>query len=275
MMIHQRSTFSAYLTRLLSEGKLVFSREDAQKELGISRGALLDAAERQQRRGHLISPRRGFYVIIPPQYLAWGAPPPTWYIDRLMRHEDRPYYVGLLKAAELHGSSHQAVMEFQIVTDKRLPKIKAGRSAMAFYYRKDMEAVASAIEEHKTDTGRMKVSSTELTLLDLLRYPRAGGGLDNVVTVLSDLGERIDPRKLAKLSSAFERSVLQRLGYLLDRFGYSNRTSPLYKTVSQGSSLPWIELEPAQTADPDFAPEPVEKDRRWRVTVRRMPEPDG
>lgn len=275
MMLHQRSTFSAYMTRLLSKGQLVFSREDAQKELGLSAGALLDAAERQQRRGHLISPRRGFYVIIPPQYLAWGAPPPTWYIDRLMCHEDRPYYVGLLKAAELHGSSHQAVMEFQIVTDKRLPKIKAGRSALAFYYRKDMEAVASAVEEHKTDTGRMKVSSTELTLLDLLRYPRAGGGLDNVVTVLSDLGERIDPRKLAKLSPAFERTVLQRLGYLLDRFTHSNRTSPLYKFVSQGSPLPWIELEPSQAADPDFALDPVVKDQRWRVTVRRIPEPDG
>ena len=48
-----------------------------------------------------------------------------------MRHEDAPYYVGLLKAAELHGASHQAVIEFQVIISKRLPRIKAGRSPIA------------------------------------------------------------------------------------------------------------------------------------------------
>ena len=113
-----------------------------------------------------------------------------------MRHEGRPYYVGLLKAAELHGATHQAVMEFQVVTDKRLPKIHAGRSAIAFYYRKDMAAVSEGIEDRKTDTGRMKVSSVELTLLDLVRYPHAAGGLDNIATIISDLADRIDAGKL-------------------------------------------------------------------------------
>src|SRR5271165_2308647 len=125
MMSDQRAAFSSYLTNLLSAGRVVFSRDEARQALGVSQGALLDAAERQQQRRHLISPRRGFYVIVPPQYLAWGAPPPPWYIDDLMRHEGCPYYVGLLKAAELHGATHQAVMEFQIVTDKRLPKIRS------------------------------------------------------------------------------------------------------------------------------------------------------
>ena len=78
------------MTRLLSTGRVVFSRDEARQALGVSDGALLDAAERQQRRQHLISPRRGFYVIVPPQYLAWGAPPPPGYIDDLMRHEGRP-----------------------------------------------------------------------------------------------------------------------------------------------------------------------------------------
>nr|WP_245488732.1 type IV toxin-antitoxin system AbiEi family antitoxin [Rhizobium ruizarguesonis] len=39
-----------------------------------------------------------------------------------MRHEGNSYYVGLLKAAELHGATHQAVMEFQVVAAKRLPR---------------------------------------------------------------------------------------------------------------------------------------------------------
>src|SRR5271165_2135282 len=199
----QRTAFSSYMTHLLSTGGVVFSADEARQALGVSQGALLDAAERQQQRRHLISPRRGFYVIVPPQYLAWGAPPPPWYIDDLMRHEGCPYYVGLLKAAELHGATHQAVMEFQVVTDKRLPEIRVGRSAISFYYRKDMAAASKGIEERKTDTGRMKISSVELTMLDLVRYPHAAGGLDNIATIISDLADRIDAGKLASLSAPY------------------------------------------------------------------------
>ena len=274
MTSNQRTAFSSYMTSLLSTGRVVFSQEEARQALGISPGALLDAAERQQRKHHLVSPRRGFYVIVPPQYLSWGAPPPAWYIDDLMQHEGRPYYVGLLKAAELHGATHQAVMEFQVVTDKRLTEIRAGRSAIAFYYRKDMGAVSEGIEEQKTDTGRMKISSVELTVLDLVRYPHAAAGLDNIATIISDLDNRIDAAKLAKLSAAYERSVIQRLGYLLDRFGQPERAEALHAALPRASALPWIELEPSQAADPEFSPEPKQKDERWHVIVRRPPERD-
>jgi predicted transcriptional regulator of viral defense system len=274
MLERRRSTFSSYLSRLLAEGRVVFTRPQAQAELETSSGAFLDAAERQQKHGHLISPRRGFYVIVPPQFMSWGAPPPSGYIDALMRHEGRPYYVGLLKAAELHGATHQAVMEFQVVTDKRMPKIRAGRSSVVFYYRKDMDAVAAGLEDRKTDTGRMRVSCLELTMLDLLRYPHAGAGFDNIATVIADLGGQVDPERLATLSGAFERSVRQRLGHMLDQLGHHERTGPLFEAVSQDTPLPWIELEPSQAADPDLAPARTGRDERWHVAIRRPPEPD-
>lgn len=268
-----RPKLSTYLSRLLSEGRVVFSRAEALRDLGIGSGALLDAAERLQRKQTLISPRRGFYVVVPPQYLAWGAPPPSWYIDSLMRHEDRPYYAGLLKAAELHGANHQAVMEFQVITDKRLPRIVAGRSAIDFYYRKDMDAIAQAIEPHKTDTGRMMISSPALTALDLLRYPHAAGGLSHIATVLKDLGEHLDPAKLIVLAPAFERAVVQRLGHLLDWLGFAAAAKVLHGTLGV-RALPWVELEPAQLRHADLVPDPVERDARWHVIVRERPEPD-
>lgn len=110
MISGNRTHLSSYLTGLLSSGRAVFSRDEAVRDLGSSPGAFLDAAERLQRRGYLVNVRQGFYVVVPPQYLSWGAPPPSWYVDDLMRHEGRPYYVGLLRAAELHGASHQAVI---------------------------------------------------------------------------------------------------------------------------------------------------------------------
>ena len=274
MIRSERSALSSYASGLLSAGRSVFSVEEAQQTLGIGRGAFLDAAERLQHRGQLISPRRGFYVVVPPQYLSMGAPPPEWYIDDLMRHEKRPYYVGLLSAAALHGASHQAVMEFQVVTDKRLPEIKAGRSRIGFYYRKDMAAAAPGIEDRKTSTGYMKLSVPELTALDLVRYPQAGAGLDNVATVLSELAERIDGAKLASLSASFEKPVVQRLGHLLERYGAKEQMEALHQALTARAAFAWVELDPKQAGDPDLSPPPQERNTRWRVIVRRPPEID-
>jgi predicted transcriptional regulator of viral defense system len=274
-MVHdQRSALSSHIAGLLSAGQVVFTSKQAEQALGLGRGAFLDAAERLQRRKALIRPRQGLYVAVPQQFASWGAPPPPWYIDALMRHEQQPYYVGLLKAAELHGATHQAVMEFQVITGKRMPKIKAGRNLIVFYYRKDIAAVDAAIEDRKTDTGRMKISSPALTALDLLRYPQSAGGIDNVATVLSDLAEKISAPQLAALSDAVERPVVQRLGHLLDRLGHVDQAAPMHAALTARGAAPWTELDRQEARDPDFAPEPQERDDRWHVIVRRTPEVD-
>ena len=273
MLNQKRSAFSSYLTELLSDGRVVFTASEAQDALGISAGALLDAAERQQKRKHLIKPRRGFYVIVPPQFHRWGAPPPSWYIHELMLHSGRPYYVGLLTAAELHGASHQAAMEFQVITDRQMGAIRAGRSNIVFRYRKDMEGIADGIQQRKTDTGRMKISGVELTALDLLRYPRATGGLDHTAAVLADLGKSIDPERLATLSGAFERSVAQRLGHLLERLGHGERAGALHDALTRGGEMFWVELDPQEGVERDFSSAVAERDDRWRIKVRRPPEP--
>ena len=275
-MLHdQRSALSSYVSGLLSSGRTVFTAEEAEQAIGVGHGAFLDAAERLQRREALLNPRQGFYVVVPPQYASWGAPPPAWYIDALMRREGQAYYVGLLKAAELHGATHQAVMEFQVITAKRLQRIRAGRNLIVFYFRKDMDAVTAGIEDRKTDTGTMKISSAALTALDLLRYPQASGGIDNVATVLSDLGQKIDPGQLAVLSEAVERPVVQRLGYLLEHLGHDALTGSMLDTLRARGSLPWTELDRREAQDPDFAPEPRQRDLRWRVIVRRVPQRDA
>ena len=120
----------------------------------------------------------------------------------------------------------------------------------------------------------MKISCPELTILDLLRYPRAAAGLDNIATVLIDLGDQIREDKLAQFSVSFERSVLQRLGYMLCILGHEDKVHGLYDCVTQNLPLPWVELEPALAADPDFSPGVIMRDERWHVTVRRIPEPD-
>jgi predicted transcriptional regulator of viral defense system len=274
MIMDRPADLASFATNLISAGRIVFSRDEAAKELGISVGALLDAAERLQRRKYIARFRHGFYVVVPPQYLSWGAPPPSWYIDDLMRREGRPYYVGLLKAAELHGASHQAVMEFQVVTDKRLPSIRAGRSLLTFHYRKNMAAIAAGIDAHKTDTGTMQVSGVELTALDLVRYPGAAGGVDAIATVLADLAPKINGDRLAALGSVCERSVVQRLGYLLDRLGHRDSAERLHGALTKSPKPPpWVEFDRKSRVSDDAAPA-LERNERWHVIVHRYPEVD-
>ncbi|MCF7689353.1 MAG: type IV toxin-antitoxin system AbiEi family antitoxin [Cephaloticoccus sp.] len=265
---------ASYVADLQTAGRVVFTRVEAQKALNLKQDAFLKRARRLEKQGLLYSPRRGYYVIVPPQFKSWGAPPPSWFIDDLMQYEECAYYVGLLKAAELHGASHQAVMEFQVVTSMRLPALQAGRSLIKFYYRRDLGPIAGSIQAMKTDTGRMCVSSPELTAFDLVRYPHAGAGLDHILTVLVDLGAKLDATKLAALATAFEQPVQQRLGYLLERAGHTSVTKSLHASLTRGTSLRWSELEPAHATDPDFAPAPLERDSRWHLIVRRMPEAD-
>ena len=275
MILQERQTLSSYIDRLLSEGQIAFTSDQAEQALGLKHRAFLDAAERLQRQMRLLSLRHGFYVTVPPQYRTWGAPPPASYIDDLIRHEGHAYYVGLLKAAELHGATHQAVMEFQIVTNKRLPRIQAGRSIISFHYRKDLESVQSGIEKRKTETGYMNLSSAELTIFDLVRYPRASGGIDSIATIIGDLGGKLDVSKLISLAPHFELSIVQRLGYLLARLGHGDRAERLYRSLPMGTTLPWVELEPARNKRrTPLGSQPVQEDERWRVIVRRLPEPD-
>lgn len=235
--------------------------------LAMSHSAFLDAASRLVRRGHIFSPRRGFYVIVPTRFLKWKAPPPNWYLDALMKWAGRTYYVGLLKAAEFHGAAHQAVMEYQVVLDRQWKPIRSGRSRIAFYYRRDLDAVETGVEPRKTESGMMRISSRDLTALDLIRYPKASGGLDHAATVLRELGPDLDPQRLTDLAPAFERSIIQRLGHILSEFGFDEPSAALHQHLATGP-MPWVELDPAINTDFIFGDAPV-KDPRWRVIVRR------
>ena len=180
--------------------------------------------------------------------------------------------MALLKAAELHDAAHQAVMEFQVVTDRQWKPIRAGRSRVAFYFRKDIERFKQGLEHRKTETGSMLVSSPALTALDLLRYPRASGGVDHAASVLNELADKIEPAKLDALAPKFERSVVQHLGYVLEHLGHDELASGLERFLRNGN-VPWIELGPGE-ANAIASDGERERNSRWHVTVRRPIEVD-
>lgn len=259
---HPRS-ISSYLKRLLSRGRLVFCSADMQRDLGIGPLAINAAAESQMRQGRLIRAGQDVYVIVPPEYRELGTPPPSDYIDTLMAHWKRPYYVGLKTAARWHGGPVQRSVEFHVVTDRRLAPVDAGCLRLVFFPRVRFQSCAPGVLKRTADAGRLNFSGIELTVFDLVQHTAAAGGIAGVVPDLFDLGRRVDANTLAAVSVAFERSVGQRLGYLLERLGHHAPAQHLHDVLTQRGPLQWTDLEPMT----DVAGGMLRADRndRWRV----------
>ncbi len=250
---------------LQASGAYVFRREEALAALGVSEIAFKNAARRLAAKGRIVAPRRGFLVIVPLEYRAAGAPPPSWFIADLMAFHGQPYYVGLLSAAALHGAAHQQPQQFQVLTDRPLRPARAGRLQIHFFTKRHLRATPTI--DVKTETGSMRVSTPEATALDLVRYPASAGGLGHVATVLSELAEAVDGERLVAAAQGEELSVAQRLGFLLERVGAVAVAGPLGCWIAERRPRPVL-LRPAagSASTPRSSP--------WQVIVNQEVESD-
>jgi predicted transcriptional regulator of viral defense system len=247
-----------------SRGRYVLTRKQALGALDVTDEALKKAVRRLVSKRRLAVPRRGFFAIVPVEYREVGAPPPSWFIDDLMKFIGQPYYVGLLSAAALHGAAHQQPQEFRVVTNKQTRSTTAGRARIRFFRKLHFERTPTM--EMKTETGSMRVSTPEATALDLLRYLEQLGHLGHMATVLAELAEKMEGERLAqvaKLTSEF--STAQRLGHLLEQVG----------ALETASSLAiWIEERRPRFVSlrTDRSVRRAVKDARWRVLVNEKVE---
>jgi predicted transcriptional regulator of viral defense system len=221
----QKSSIPAWVDSLQARGSYTFTRQQAQDQCGRSTVAVQSALRRLRKKGRIVSPRRGFYVVVPAEYVTAGSPPASWFITDLMLHLGQAYYVGLLTAAAIHGAGHQQPMVFQVVTDRPTRPVQVGRVAIGFVKSGLIEKMP--VIDMQTETGSMRVGTFETTAFDLVRYSSTAGHLSNVATVLSELSEHLDAKKLTDLASKVRMPDVQRLGYLLSSLGEPGLADPL------------------------------------------------
>lgn len=163
-------SLNQYLDDQLYHGRAYFSRDEAVNALGISVQAFIAAARRLIHKQHLVSPRRGFYLILRPEDRGRRAPDPVSWIGPLMNHFGLDYRISLLRAAAHHGSAHQAAMVFQTIVPKQLRPLIIGRHRLDFIYQKPAVFVKTNVPELlvnlKSTAGFATVAGVELTLLD-------------------------------------------------------------------------------------------------------------
>jgi len=219
-----------FLNEIQSKGRFSVTLEELKNNFDSSEKAILQNIFRLKRKNQLAQVRKEFYVIVPPQYSNRGMIPSTLFIGDLMEFLKRDYYVGLLSASALHGAGHQQPMQFQVITKKpSLRSIKNNKLNIHFFVKSKWQE--DDINQKKTETGYINVSSPALTAFDLIHYNKKIGGLNRVIPILEDLMESIRTSDLNKTAKGQRIPEIQRLGFILDALGNEQLATALYKRV--------------------------------------------
>ena len=213
---------------------------------------------------------RGFYVIIPVQYVLRGSVPATYYIDQLMAYLSKPYYVCMLSAAELLGAAHQRPQQFSVMTTFPKRRVVSTRNVIIdWFYREGLPE--DALITKNTETGTIRISNPLLTAADLVQYQQHIGGLSRVATVLEELSEQINIKsQFASLASFVKKVTWQRLGYILEHVVEENELADeLYEQIQNlPGSLMYM---PLSTSAEDNT---SERNSRWKININVQIEKD-
>jgi len=237
-----------YLSNLAAAGRYHFDSDEAHAALGGSRTAVNAALHRLAKQELIVSPARGFYLIVPPEYRSLGCLPADQFVPALMKKLDLSYYAALLTAAQYHGAAHQRPQEFQVFVERRRRPLDCGKVRVVFMVRKNAADVP--VQPFNTPRGTLLVSTPEATAIDLVGYRKQAGGLNQVATVLAELAERIDPDKLPEAAESAPLPWAQRLGYVLEQVGAGEKAAALKDYVAEhaGESTALVPGEPYKSA---------------------------
>jgi predicted transcriptional regulator of viral defense system len=215
-------------------------------------------------RGEWIAPARGLWAPVAPEFRAWGGPPATEFITALADHLNVDYYVGWLAAAELHGAAHHAPQVSQIAVSRLIRDRRIGRARLSFHVRSNLARLPVMVRMARA--SRYRVSSPEVTALDIAADIDLAGGLDNAATVIADLADEtgLDETKLSEIAPLFPAAASRRVGWIVENYADVGRLDAL-ALVTQGMSVAPARLHPSLGFTGSL-------DRRWGLRINKLVE---
>lgn len=238
------------LARLLEErqahGKLVGALDELARDAGLSRLAARRQFERLASKAVQLPGRPSLLLTVPPEDRPRGAPPvAAWLHDYMSRRAPR-YYVGLLSAAALHGSSNQVPLTTQIIVPHPLQAFELGRVRIEFVAKR--HADRTPLSALPGLAAPMNVSSPAATLLDLVAFSRRVGGMARVLEVVDGLKPKLTPHDLREaLRAGVPMPVMQRTGHLLEQLECPSLASVVERFLP--STCAWVPLQTGAPAD--------------------------
>jgi predicted transcriptional regulator of viral defense system len=248
------------VARLLEErqaqGKLVCVLDELARDEDLSRLAARRQLERLAPRAVQLPGRPSIFLTVPPEDRLRGAPPVAAWLHDYMIHRAPHYYVGLVSAAALHGSSNQVPMVTQVIVPAPLRPFELGRVCVEFITKQSADHTPLAAVPGLA--APMNVSTPAATLLDLVAFSRRVGGMTRVVEIAEGLKPKLTARDLRDaLLAGASMPVVQRTGYLLECLG-----CPSLARVVENFLSPTCTPVPLQVGAPATRALGIE---RWRI----------
>ena len=255
-----------------SKGKLSFGLlELNQAFTGHSETGLKRMLDRLSEKEKVVSIFKGFYLIVPPQYSSKGILPPSMFIDGLMKYLERNYYIALLNAAALQGSSHQQPQEHFVITEYPVLRATNRKGIKINYISTRQFPPETLIEKKKTETGYINISNPLLTAIDLVSYEKRIGGLNRASTVIHELLENTKRNDIKEdLIKYANVTSLQRLGFILDEVLDKKELADKLYSLCKKAGIKFY-LIPLKTSD--------KKDKekinaKWKLMINTEIEPE-
>jgi predicted transcriptional regulator of viral defense system len=267
----QNNYLIKWIESLQSKGLNSFTYKQVLNEFtNLNEQAIISSLTRVVLKKKIVSVYKGFYLILRPEDYTKGIISPVLFVDSLMSYLERPYYVGLLSAAALYGAAHQRPQEFFVMI--QLPQIRpTEKEGIKINYIGRTNFNEKWLIDRKTEVGYIKVSSPELTAVDLIQYQKHAGGLNRVATVLNELAEQMDSKKInSDLIGGIPLVYLQRLGYILENYSDNPELADtLYSEI--------VRLNKAirrQALNPEGSIAGFKTDKKWKLIINTKIEID-
>ncbi len=220
------------------------------------------------QKGDVIPLRHHFYLIIPPRYSKFGKLPIELYVNSLFEFLNRNYYVGLYSAAKFYGAGHQQIQKEYVLHDKA-PLLSISKNNIDLDFFTVSNWSTKNIVSKKGDAGMFKISSPCLTAVDLIYHQTKIGGLNRMLSVLEELTEEMKLADAKDLLSWYsQKSVLQRLGFLLDEINPESEIANYIHEHLKNEKIYPVLLSPRSNQKPGAV------ENRWKIDVNIKMESD-
>jgi len=253
----------AFLVKSLAEQrKAIFAIEDASRLVGPGAKKVL---HRLALKKWVLPLKRGLYAMVPLDVGVEGS-------DAFVVHNfvvaamlAEPYYIGFWSALNYHGLTDQIPRTTFVATTKAKHPVQVLDAE--YYFVKLARRKFFGWQEIKIEDRTVRISDPEKTIADCLDHPEHCGGIEQIARAICFSEKEIRLKLVTEYARRMgNRTILKRLGYVLDATGLLNSYKYLFKGFEPSAGFP--KLDP-------LSPKMGKYNGRWKLLVNYELDPEG
>ena len=256
-------TKEAFLVRSLAEeGRAIFGTDDASRLVGHGAKELV---HRLTRKKWVLPLKRGLYAVVPLDIGVRGADAFVVHSFVVAAMLVEPYYIGYWSALNHHGLTDQIPRTTFVATTKVRHPVKVLDEEYCFV--KLAPAKFFGWQEVEVEGRKVRMSGPEKTVADCLDHPEHCGGIEQVARAVYFSHEEISLARVGDYAKRMgNRTVLKRLGHVLEVTGLLPRYERLFRGFQPSAGFPKLDT---------LSPKTGKHDGRWKLLINYRLDPEG